>query len=126
MIKFIPCASEKLSCELSADTSAFGYIGYDLSDGGKKCGECAFHLNGYSMDIDFVEALDGDDETLEGLIRSALNYGANRNAYIARYLPRNGRNVAELLGFELKNGVLTGEIPELLAGSCCKHNRQST
>ncbi|MDD6276694.1 MAG: hypothetical protein PUB20_07725 [Clostridia bacterium] len=121
MIKFVPCAPDELPDNFKTDSSAAGYIGYDLSDGGKKCGECFFHLNGYSMNIDYVKSFDNDDDTVEGLIRSALNYGANRNVYLANYLAENGRNVADLLGFEINNGILTGEIPQLLAGSCCKH-----
>lgn len=121
MIRFVPCSAKELSCEFSSDGNAFGYIGYDLAKNGEKCGECAFRLNGYTMDIDYVISYDNDKETLEGFIRSALNYGANRNAYIAHYLPENGKEVASLLGFIQKDGVLTGEIPELLAGSCCKH-----
>lgn len=120
MIKFVPVTSDKLSDGFASDDSLFGYIGYDLSADGRKCGECVFRLNGYTMEILSVEA-EGDDETAEGLIRSALNYGANRLSYIAYYKAKKHISVAELLGFEKdNNGVLSGDIPTLLQGSCCK------
>ena len=74
MIRFVPVPENAGVC---------GYVGYDLSNDGKECGRCTFRLNGYTMEILFVESLDNDAETAEGLIRSALNYGANRLAYIA-------------------------------------------
>ena len=48
--------------------------------------------------IDVVS--ESDDETVEGFIRSSLNYGANRGAYIAYYKAANGVNVAKMLGFK--------------------------
>ena len=120
MIKFVPVTSDKLSDAFASDDSLIGYIGYDLSADGRKCGKCVFRLNGYTMEILSVEAED-DDETAEGLIRSALNYGANRLSYIAYYKAKKHISVAELLGFEKdNNGVLSGDIPTLLQGSCCK------
>ncbi len=60
-----------------------------------------------------------DDETAEGLIRSALNAAANRDGYSCVYQPEEFRNVAAMLGFRNENGILVGEIPFLLTGSCC-------
>lgn len=119
MLKFVPVDVKELKNPYSEDSTLCGYVGYDLTDN-SKCGECAFRLNGYSMEIIYVEAADNDAETIEGLIRSALNYGGNRSVYIANYKADAGINVAVLLGFEDENGVLTGDIPTLLKGSCCK------
>lgn len=121
MIKFVPVSSDKLGEPFSSDSSVFGYLGYDLDKNGENCGRCAFKLNGYKMDVIFVEA-DGDDaETAEGFIRSALNFGANRMAYIAYYKAEKYLSVAQLLGFEKdEDGMLSGDIPTLLKGSCCK------
>lgn len=123
MIKYIPVKYTELKEPYSSDSSLSGYFGYDLSDEDRECGKCIFRINGYSMEILSVES-NSDDETVEGFIRSALNYGANRNAYIAFYKAENGIKVADMLGFQDKGGVLTGEIPELLAGSCCKNNKK--
>ena len=121
MIKFVPVSSDKLGEPFSSDGTLCGYIGYDLSADGKECGKCVFRLNGYTMDVCFVEALDSDAETEEGLIRSALNYGANRGVYIAYYKAKAAVDVAHVLGFEEDgDGLLSGDIPSLLKGSCCK------
>lgn len=120
MIKFVPVTSDKLGEPFSSDSTLCGYIGYDYDADGAECGKCVFRLNGYTMDVCFVEALDSDAETEEGLIRSALNYGANRGVYIAFYKAEAAHDVARVLGFEEENGVLSGEIPTLLKGSCCK------
>ena len=121
MIKFVPVQSDKSGDASCPDSSVFGYVGYDLSNEGRECGKCSFRLNGYTMDIISVEVYDSDAETAEGLIRSALNYGANRLAYIAYYKTESFVPTAELLGFQKdKNGVLSGDIPTLLQGSCCK------
>lgn len=120
MLKFVPVDFNELGEPYNSDVSLNGYIGYDLSDNNKKCGKAVFRLNGYSMDILFVEAVDDDPETIEGLIRSSLNYGGNRNVYMANYIAENGIDVAVMLGFEKNNGIYAGDIPSLLQGSCCK------
>ena len=75
------------------------------------------------MRITSVAVPDGDAETQEGLIRSALNYAGNRNAYVAYYCAPQAQNVALLLGFLKQGDKLYGEIPFLLAGSCCKDKK---
>ncbi len=59
-----------------------------------------------------------NDETAEGLIRSALTAAANRNIFSCNYLPENFVDVAVRLGFSERNGALYGEIPFLLSGCC--------
>ncbi len=119
MLTFKPKTYLDLGEKYKDDTAALGYIGYE--DDGKQCGMAVFHLDGYSMEIVEISVPDKDPETQEGLIRSALNYGANRNAYIAHYKASEGVEVAKMLGFEQNGDKLTGEIPFLLAGHCCKH-----
>lgn len=124
MIRFLPVSSNELPKPYCSDTTLCGYVGCDMLNGEKECGFSVFRLNGYTMEI--VDILSqGDSETVEGFIRSSLNYGANRGAYIAYYKTDKGIDVAKLLGFcKGKDGILTGEIPELLAGHCCKNNRK--
>ncbi|MBQ7549277.1 MAG: hypothetical protein IJT03_06190 [Clostridia bacterium] len=116
MVKFTASIIETED-KLPVASPAVCYTGRELSDG-RVCGKCIFHNNGYEMDIDSVEA--EDDEIAEGLIRSALNYCANRGTYIAHYLAPGFGRVAEMLGFADDDGTPSGEIPELLRGSCCK------
>lgn len=119
LIKYEPITASEFGLE---DKAFFGYAGYDISEN-KECGKCLARLDGYTMEIISIET-DGDDETVEGFIRSALSYGANRLAYIAYYKADKGINVAQMLGFEKNSdGVLQGEIPVLLQGSCCKDKR---
>ena len=67
-----------------------------------------------------------NDETAEGLIRSALTAAANRNVFSVNYLPSVFVNIAMNLGFTKRNGVLYGEIPFLLSGCCgCGHNKMT-
>lgn len=120
MLKFVPVDYTELGFPFFEDATLNGYIGYDLSDNNKECGKCAFRLNGYSMDIVSVDVYDDDPETIEGLIRSALNYGGNRNVYIAYFKADKGLDVAVTLGFEFDGEKYIGDIPSLLQGSCCK------
>ncbi len=117
MLTFKPKTNLDLCEKYHADPSVSGYIAYEAD--GSECGYCAFRLNGYTMEIIDVNVPDRDAETQEGLIRSALNFGANRNAYIAFYKAGEAVEVAKMLGFS--GDELKGEIPELLAGHCCKH-----
>ena len=119
MLKFVPVNYEKLDYPFCEDIGLNGYIGYDM-DTDELCGKCVFRLKGYRMEIIYVDAVEMDAETVEGLIRSALNFGGNRNVYMAEYRAKNGIDVAEMLGFEIENGILEGDIPSLLKGSCCK------
>lgn len=67
-----------------------------------------------------------NNETAEGLIRSALTAAANRNSYACNFLPDSFADVAKMLGFVAKDNLLYGEIPFLLAGCCgCKHNKMT-
>ncbi len=74
--------------------------------------------------IHLIEA--DNEETAEGLIRSALTAAANRNRFVCYYLAEGFKNVAKCLGFTDKNGVLYGEIPFLISGCCnCQHKQMS-
>lgn len=116
MIKYSPLNYKEINAD---NENIFGYIGFD-TDKKTECGKCVALIDGYMMKILSLD-FDSDSETAEGFIRSTLNYGANRNAYIAYYCAQNGIEVAKTLGFtENNDGILYGEIPELLKGSCCK------
>lgn len=120
MIRYLPVPYSSLPSPYCTDSALVGYSGLDMTDNNKECGFSVFRLNGYTMEI--IDILsDCDEETVEGFIRSSLNYGANRGAYIAYYKAKKGIEVARLLGFkEDSDGILQGEIPELLSGHCCK------
>lgn len=94
-------------------------IVYNAFENGSQTGRITALIKGAECTVRLIEAV--DDETAEGLIRSALNAAANRMGYIAIYECDSFTSVAELLGFKVEGGRLTGEIPTLLAGCCgCK------
>ena len=85
-------------------------------DADNEIGEASFEIQGFYLNVKSVTA--SDDIIAEGLIRSVLNYGANRGAYIAKVSKGIYGNVFRKLGFK-GEGVLSAEIPEALTGSCC-------
>lgn len=119
MLTFKPVTNRDLDEKYINDDRALGYIAYE--EDGKKCGWSVFYLNGYAMEIAEINVFDKDPETQEGLIRSSLNFGANRNVYIAYYSAGEAVDVAKALGFTQDGDKLSGEIPFLLTGHCCKH-----
>lgn len=92
---------------------------YRAYEGGEATGRVTLTYKKTHSDLKFIEAK--DDDTAEGLIRSALSAAANRGAYTCCYEPAEYSNVAKRLGFAEKDGRLCGEIPFLLAGCCGCH-----
>ncbi len=106
MIKFVPYESE----------NAFGMKAFD---GETEAGICTFTLDGYFMNFESVEC--SDDILTEGLARAAMNFAANRNAYIAKISSEFSSAAFIRLGFE-GDKVMSVEIPEALASGCtCTH-----
>lgn len=105
--------------DFNFDDCIYGvYIGID--EDGKNVGKCLMKVNGYNcyilkLDCDFSDKL-----LVEGFLRAALNFCANRNAYMAHCEILEISDVLSYLGFENNNGVYSGDIPTLLKGSCCK------
>lgn len=107
MIKFVPFENGNV-------------FGMKAFDGETEAGFCTFTLDGYFMNFENVEC--ADDILKEGLARAAMNFAANRNAYISK-LPSEFSSPAFVrLGFE-GDGVMSVEIPEALALGCtCGHS----
>ncbi len=55
----------------------------------------------------------------EGLLRAALNFAAGRGAYTACCRRENLFDFLTGLGFVRGKDGVSGEIPEILTGSCC-------
>lgn len=106
MIRFIPYENENV-------------LGMKAFDGENEAGSCTFSLDGYFMSFLSVDC--SDDIITEGLARAAMNYGANRNAYIAKIKKSISSAAFERLGFS-GGEELSVEIPEALASGCtCGH-----
>lgn len=84
-------------------------------------GKCLVEVAGYTCTISELAQTGADKLVTEGLVRAALNFAANRGAYLASCSIVQIADVLKMLGFSEENGVFRGEIPELLQGSCCKH-----
>ena len=102
MIKFIPNENKDI-------------IGFCALDDEKILGSCTFKIDGYFMTFTSVEC--DDDIIAEGLARSAMNYAANRNAYIAKISKDISSPAFIRLGFS-GDDMLSVEIPEALASGC--------
>lgn len=113
---------EKLKTEFpeyNFDDSIFGgYMGFDEES--NFVGKCLMSIKGFNCYIHIIECDFSDKLLVEGFIRAALNFCANRNAYMAHCNISEISEILEYLGFEKINGVYSGDIPTLLKGSCCK------
>lgn len=97
--------------------SADGVDGYTAADeNDKSLGDCRFIYGGYEMKIADITC--SDDLLVEGLVRAAMNYCANRNMYICSVTADLLCPALIRLGFS--ESRLTVEIPEALTSSCCK------
>ena len=75
--------------------------GYRAEENGEKIGECIFSLGGTYAEILSIKTRDSDRLVAEGLVRSALNFAANRSAYMARAdIGRVEKEPCLTLGFE--------------------------
>ena len=93
----------------------YGYIAFDEEE---QAGSCIFKIDGMYTDLLKINAK--DELVAEGLVRSALNFSANRSCYIARCPEGQADSVLDGLGFKNLSGIYSAEIPEALKGSCCK------
>ena len=82
----------------------------------KLCGKCLFTV---CDAVCRIQALVCSEELLaEGLVRSALHFAANRNAYCAECTALGFDRVLQRMGFQKNEIGYAGEIPFLLQGSC--------
>ncbi len=89
-----------------------GAVLYTALDGDNRA-ECVFTVEGSSLRFFSLKA-DRLTPLAEGLIRSALAYGAARNAYTAEVPLGIAGEDFKRLGFTKKNNVLYAEIPDVL------------
>ncbi len=95
---------------------------YNAFEDGRETGRITLTFEKTASKLKLIEAC--DDETAEGLIRSALTAAGNRNVFSCIYEPQAFASVALRLGFAENKGRLYGEIPFLLSGCCgCEHNK---
>ena len=84
-------------------------------------GLCTFTVSGFDMKFEAVSCK--DDIIIEGLARAAMNFAANRNAYIAKIKSEHMCAAFKRLGFSGDNEPSV-EIPEALTSGCsCSHEK---
>lgn len=108
MIFFRP--TEVQSAECSAVFEAF--------QGSDKLGECRLLIDGSKADVFFLDYDAAEPEIGEGLLKSAYNFAANRNALIGTLSAKDSGRAHEFLNFEEVDGLPGNDIPSLLAGYC--------
>jgi hypothetical protein len=91
---------------------------FTTKENGALLGACDLVLRAGKAHITACSLSSGDLSAGEGLLRSALNYAANRGCYIACFSAPDADAVRALLPFEYKNECWCGDIPTLLRGAC--------
>lgn len=121
MYIFKPISDKNELSKLFSDDVNGGYIGFE---GDEIIGKCSLFVDGSKVYVKSVDFPEDKPDVGEGLMRAALNFGANRNAYYAYCSCENAVSIMELMGFEENDGVFSGDIPTLLGGSCgcCRQN----
>ena len=106
MIRFIPFEID-------------GTTGINAVENEINIGSCTFEINGFDMTFLSVDC--NNDIITEGLARAAMNYAANRFAYIARIKKNISSPAFYRLGFSGEE-ILSVEIPVALTSGCsCGH-----
>lgn len=103
--------------DLPTDKTVGAYV---AEENDAACGKCLVAVVGQACEVSALSVPNGDVLLTEGLLRSALHFAGNRNAYTAVCRESAFRETLLLLGFTEKDGAFSGEIPTLLLGSCCK------
>ncbi len=121
MYIFKPISDISVLSEIFSEDVNGGYIGYE---GDEVIGKCSLYVEGHTVTVKTIEFDKDKPDIGEGLMRAALNFGANRNAYFAYCSCENAVDVMRLMGFEENDGKFSGDIPTLLGGSCacCRQN----
>ncbi len=124
MVFYKPYSNQQEIAELFPQTDFSEdtvYGAYTALENESVTGKCLVKIRGTACELLDLEALQSDALLIEGLVRSALHFAANRGAYTAECRLENIKDILQLLGFQKADGVFRGTVPELLAGSCCKH-----
>lgn len=121
MIQFTPITDKQTVDALFPDlreneVHLFAFIAKDNEE---KIGKLCFSLTENACKVLGIQAQDA--LITEGLLRSALNFAANRGAYIATCSLQEYKQLLSSLHFLEKNGVFYGEIPSILTCSSCLH-----
>lgn len=95
-------------------------------DGDKTLGKCMLQMTPKGVVILKLDFDKKDASLADWLMRSAMNYAANRGAYLAFSSIEEYEDVLLNLGFVKKDNSYVGEVPEIFKSckSCCAHDKQ--
>lgn len=116
MIEFLP---DKNSAEAKAEHGETA-VEFRAVEAGRQLARCVLTVDGLNAEL--FELSGSEPLITEGLVRAALNYAANRNAYTAcveaRELSEESRLLLLRLGFSENGAALEADIPEVFLGGC--------
>ncbi len=121
MIEFKPLLND------ASVKSAFGEnaVAYIAADSDYEAARCVFTVDGMNTHIHELKAPCDAPLTIEGLVRSALTYAANRDSFTAYVAAQSvSKACAEVLmslKFELEGDYYTVDIPDVFIGGCCSN-----
>lgn len=83
-------------------------------------GECTLVLSEQVADVTSLSYSLQAPYVVEGLLRSAYNYAALKNYYMAKCSAKNINHFLDKMNFQFSQNEYIGDIPTILKGSCCK------
>lgn len=100
-------------------TFADGCAALEATDGHSILGGCLLQMTEHGVDILSITCAEGDSSLIDWLMRSAMNYAANRGAYLAFCNLSQYEDILLSLSFEKKDSYYVGEVPEIFKGCTC-------
>ena len=97
-------------------------IEFQALDGETVLGKCTLVLGEKFAEVTKLTYESKSAFVGEGLLKSAFNYGALKNYYMAKCSVIGVESLLLRLGFENKGGEYITDIPTILMGNCSCHN----
>ena len=93
-------------------------IYFEAIDGDKVLGSCTLVLGEKYAEVTNLSFEQNAMFIAEGLLKSAYNYAALKNYYMAKCSVNGIDTLLKKLNFQLKYGEYVNDIPSVLMGSC--------
>lgn len=93
-------------------------IEFEALDGEQILGKCTLVLGDKFADVTKLDYEASAVFAAEGLLKSAYNYAALKNYYMAKCSVEGIGSLLSRLGFIMENGEYISDIPTILMGNC--------
>ena len=93
-------------------------VEFEAQCGGITEGKCTLCLNGDFAEITQITLTNPTPFTVEGLVKAAFNYAANRNCYIGICSAEGVEAYLEKMNFCKTEKGYSNDIPSILMGNC--------